>query len=475
MTDDAELLRRYANENSQAAFTELVHRHVDLVYSVALRRTNGDAHRAADVAQQVFTALARAAQKLSRHEVLSAWLHTATRNAAINLMISEQRRKTRETEAMALEPIHSNDTMNADWERLQPLLDTAIDELSRKDRDVVVLRFLEKRAFSDIGQVLNISEDAARMRTDRALEKLRQRLAHHGITSTAAAISLIVSSQPIIAAPAGLAASLASNTLAIAGASTGVLATLIAIITAKAFLAITLLALIAGTSLTWNSHHQNVKLLNNDKATATLSAPLDSDKTAATNHLNSLTQSTATTTPPPPSTPDAELVECTKEIITKDHTYYDKDYNVLAKYPDKWRLMKAEHYGQKETYVFFNDPDHPKARPNIYYRIFDEPRQQTPKQIAGSLIKAAEAKTRERLNEGFTDYDAGALVPRIINERPALTWTGSFIQDGEPWAEYLTRIYSPNGTILFNLRAPADELPSMLKDYESMIQRTIIP
>jgi DNA-directed RNA polymerase specialized sigma24 family protein len=72
---DAALLRRYA-EGSETAFTELVHRHVDLVYGAALRRTGGDAHRAADVAQQVFTTLAREARKLARHPVLGAWLHS---------------------------------------------------------------------------------------------------------------------------------------------------------------------------------------------------------------------------------------------------------------------------------------------------------------------------------------------------------------------------------------------------------------
>ena len=99
MNDDAALLRRYYEEGSDTAFTELVRRHVDLVYRAALRRTDGDTHRAADVAQQVFTTLAREARQLSRHAVLGAWLHTARRNAALNLMISEQRRKARELAA----------------------------------------------------------------------------------------------------------------------------------------------------------------------------------------------------------------------------------------------------------------------------------------------------------------------------------------------------------------------------------------
>ena len=224
MNDDADLLRRYANEGSEAAFAELVRHHVDLVYGAAMRRTGGDPHRAADVAQQVFTALARNARKLSRHAALAAWLHTATRNAALNLMISEKRRQTRETEALALEGVTAGGTANADWDRLRPLLDAAIDELPEADRTAVVLRFLERRPFAEIAAALQVSEDAARMRTDRALEKLRPALARRGITSTASALSVILLGQPLAAAPAGLAATLATQALATAGA--GTLATL---------------------------------------------------------------------------------------------------------------------------------------------------------------------------------------------------------------------------------------------------------
>ena len=216
MNDDAELLRRYAEEDAEPAFTQLVHRHVNLVYGAALRRTGGDPHRAADVAQQVFTTLAREARKLSRHTVLAAWLHTATRNAALNLMISEQRRQTRETEAVAL--ADADRGMNPDWDRLRPMLDAAIDELPEADRAAVVLRFLDRWPFAEIGAALQVSEDAARMRTDRALDKLRSALARRGITSTAAALGAIVSTQPLFSAPAGLAAALATQSLATAGA-----------------------------------------------------------------------------------------------------------------------------------------------------------------------------------------------------------------------------------------------------------------
>src|SRR5882724_10348135 len=103
MNDDATLLRQYTENGSEAAFAEIVRRYVDLVYGAAMRRTGSDAHLSNDVAQQVFTSLARTANRLSPDTVLGAWLHTATRNAAIKLMISEQRRRVRETQALALE------------------------------------------------------------------------------------------------------------------------------------------------------------------------------------------------------------------------------------------------------------------------------------------------------------------------------------------------------------------------------------
>ena len=219
MNDDAELLRRYAEEGSQSAFTELVRRHVDLVYAAAMRRTGGDPHRASDVAQQVFTTLARDARRLSQHTLLPAWLHTATRNAAINLMISEKRRRTREAEALSFDDKSVAGRSSPNWDQLRPVLDAAIDELPEMDRTVVVLRFLEHRPFADIGAALQVSEEAARMRTDRAMEKLRSALARRGITSTAAALGAVVFAQPVLSAPTGLATVLAAQGMAAGAAS----------------------------------------------------------------------------------------------------------------------------------------------------------------------------------------------------------------------------------------------------------------
>ena len=251
MNDDASLLRSYADQGSEAAFAELVRRHLDLVYGAALRRTGGDSHGAADVAQQVFTNLARNARRLSGHTVISAWLHTATRNAALNLMISDQRRKVREAAALAL---HATDESGLRWEQLRPLLDEAIDELPDMDRSVVVLRFLEQRAFADVGATLRLSEDTARKRVDRALDKLRTTLERRGVKSTSAALAAAFANQVGATAPAGLAGAITSSALA-GGAAGGLAVTgagLFMSNTSTVIVSVVAFAAIGSTFFHWN-------------------------------------------------------------------------------------------------------------------------------------------------------------------------------------------------------------------------------
>src|SRR5215472_14628406 len=142
MLDDLQLLRRYASDGSEAAFREIVERHLNLVYSTALRRVDNDAHLAQDVSQLVFTDLARKAPILPRNIMLAGWLHRATRFAAAQIMRSNQRRLRREQEAVTMNEI--NTPTARDWEQIRPLLDEALDRLSHADRDVLMLRFFEQ-------------------------------------------------------------------------------------------------------------------------------------------------------------------------------------------------------------------------------------------------------------------------------------------------------------------------------------------
>ncbi|PTX91788.1 TonB family protein [Opitutus sp. ER46] len=214
MTEDAELLRRYAQERTESAFAEFVQRHVDFVYGCAVRRVGGDAHFAHDVTQQVFVTAGREAAVLARHPVVTGWLYTATRNIAAQLVRSERRRHARELQAQVMEELTRNEDANVDWARLRPVLDEAMDGLSEADRQAVLLRYFEGKSFAEVGGRLRLAENAARMRVNRALDKLAAALERRGVTSSAAALAVALASQPTVAAPAGLAAAATGAALA---------------------------------------------------------------------------------------------------------------------------------------------------------------------------------------------------------------------------------------------------------------------
>src|SRR5665213_436918 len=221
MTDDAELLGRYARDHSEPAFAELVRRHVDLVYSAALRQMGGDHFRAQDVTQMVFVDLARKAASLVCHPVLSAWLYRASFLEAANLRRQEGRRQRNEQMAGAEARAVNGEDNAPPWEEMRPVLDQAMNDLSERDRQAVLLRFFSHRPFVEIGRQLGLTENTARMRVERALTKLRGRLAHRGITSTSAALAAALSGQAVMAAPTGVAAAAIGASAAGAGSAAG--------------------------------------------------------------------------------------------------------------------------------------------------------------------------------------------------------------------------------------------------------------
>lgn len=215
---DAELLRRYVVDRAEEAFAELVRRHLNLVYFAALRQLGDDPAAAQDVAQSVFIDLARKARSLSHREVLASWLYTSTRFAATKARRARARRQKNETEAEIMRTQDGNPESATQWESLRPLIDEVVHELAEPDRAAVLLRFFEQRPFTEIGVALRISEDAARMRVERALERLRVSLARRGVVSTSAALGTVLGCHAVPAAPVGLAAALA-NTALVAGSA----------------------------------------------------------------------------------------------------------------------------------------------------------------------------------------------------------------------------------------------------------------
>lgn len=218
MIDDSELMRRFAHDRSQGAFRLLVDRHLNLVYSASLRRVGGDAHLACDVSQQVFIALARQAHALQGCRVLAAWLYTATRNIAAQVVRSERRRKTREREAVLM---NESSAPDPDWERLRPLIDGAMDRLNESDRLALLLRFFEGKTLAQVGNAMNVSEDAARKRVDRALDRLRILLSRMGLTSSVSAVGAVLEAKAVVSAPVELSAAIAHAAASSSVASAG--------------------------------------------------------------------------------------------------------------------------------------------------------------------------------------------------------------------------------------------------------------
>jgi RNA polymerase sigma factor (sigma-70 family) len=255
MIQDAELLQRYASTGDEAAFAEIVRRRVDLVYGVALRKVAGDTALAKDVTQSVFIDLTRKAASLARHPALEGWLFTSARFAAAKAIRSANRRRTHEEQAHAM---HEQTTDPVDWEAMRPTLDDLVGELSGRDREAVVLRFFGGASFIAMAARLGISEDGARSRVERALEKIRTRLARRGVRSTRATMALALANQVGLAAPVGLAANVTSA--ALAGATASGAGPLIFMSLSKTTAVILGALAVAGGAIAWREHRANLDL-----------------------------------------------------------------------------------------------------------------------------------------------------------------------------------------------------------------------
>ncbi|HTH47485.1 MAG TPA: sigma-70 family RNA polymerase sigma factor [Candidatus Limnocylindria bacterium] len=251
-SDDATLLRRYAEQQADEAFAELVRRHISLVHSAALRLVGGDAASAADVTQAVFTELARHADRLGRHPALTGWLYTTTHRMAARHVRGEVRRQRRESEALVMQELLQEPAaeLPLDWAQLRPVLDAAMHDLGETDRLAVLLRHFEQRPLAEISVRLGLSENAARMRVDRALDKLHAKLAKRGVTSTASALALALAGPAVTAAPTALAATITTAALAAAVTTTSTLGISTLMAASKLKLAAgALLVVLAGTAI----------------------------------------------------------------------------------------------------------------------------------------------------------------------------------------------------------------------------------
>ncbi len=299
---DAQLLRAYVEHRSDPAFAELVRRHVDIVYSAALRMVC-DSHLAQDVTQGVFLALASNAAQLTDRPVLSGWLHRTAQNIAAQTVRTDVRRRVREQEAAAMNKLLSAEP-DALWEHIAPQLDAALGELSEADRDAVLLRYFERKSASEMAQTLGISDEAAQKRVNRAVERLREFFAKRGLTVGASGLVIVISANAVQAAPVGLAvtistaAALAGKTIATTATTT--LTKAIAMTSLQKTIVTATVAILAGTGI-YEAHHvsqlrNQVQTLQQQQAPLTQqNQRLQNEHDDATSRLASMAEAMANT------------------------------------------------------------------------------------------------------------------------------------------------------------------------------------
>ncbi|HEY1111009.1 MAG TPA: sigma-70 family RNA polymerase sigma factor [Opitutaceae bacterium] len=212
---DPELLQTYTRTRSQEAFTALVRRHVDLVYSAALRQVRST-QLAEDVAQSVFLDLARRAHELRPGQPLAPWLFVVTRRTAVDTIRSEARRQAREQTAAELDAMK---TPSPTWLRVKDEIDESLASLGEAERAAILLRFFENKSFREVGASLGITEDTAQKRVSRALDRLRDLLVRRGIAVSSVALASDLSAQALQGAPAALVPSIVTAAAPIAAAA----------------------------------------------------------------------------------------------------------------------------------------------------------------------------------------------------------------------------------------------------------------
>ena len=192
---DAELLEDFAQNASDLSFESLVRRHSHFVHATALRHLAGNASAAQDVSQIVFLELARQSGSLIHHPNLAGWLHRTTRWVASRLVRSESRRRhkeewNRQDILTALECPNSD--AEPDCASLAPFLAEALKCLSERERKALLLRYTDGCSWQEVGQTLGLTGNAARMRANRALVRLRRHLEHQGIVSSPSQLSAVL-------------------------------------------------------------------------------------------------------------------------------------------------------------------------------------------------------------------------------------------------------------------------------------------
>lgn len=284
---DLQLLARYARDHAEDAFAEILRRHLDLVYSAALRQVRSP-QLAEEVAQSAFIDLARHTAKLKPDTILAAWLYQVTRRTAIDVVRREARRQLREQIVTEMNVL--NDSAS-DWTDIEPMLDEAMHALDDTDRAAILLRYFENRSLREVGQQLGVSDDAAQKRVSRAVERLREFFASHGVAVGASSLAAVLSANAVQASPVGLAAVISATAVltgtAVSSSTAIAAAKTIAMTTLQKTLVTATIAALAGAGIYEARQNSNLREINESLQQQT--AQLQAESESLSNRLATAT------------------------------------------------------------------------------------------------------------------------------------------------------------------------------------------
>jgi RNA polymerase sigma factor (sigma-70 family) len=423
---DQQLLQRYTQEHAEDAFAEIVRRHVNLVYSAALRQVQSP-QLAKDVSQAVFTDLARNAGALRRDSILSAWLYEVTRRTAIDLIRKEARRQLREQVYTEMNAINATPE---EWRDITPHLDAAMEELDKDDRAAVLLRFFENKSLREVGEELGVSDDAARKRVGRAVERLREFLSKRGVTAGAAGLVILISDNAVQAAPGELAAGITGAALAgapVAAATVGVAKIFTATALQKVLIVASLGVLTAIVILIANHPDQETEL-----KTTVASLPA----TAAIQNQTSPPDTNATLDQVEPDVVSLlqGIVRARQQIRSGsfEFQFSVERFRNGRKDPQQMRLLalfddsklRFESFGHEYSYAFDEDPDKQKE---IVKRADSMDRESAIR--AGLTIESTAHHTMINDGTAFFDHYQSDHQSAGVSIRWATNGTGNHIFD----------------------------------------------
>jgi RNA polymerase sigma factor (sigma-70 family) len=176
----------------------LILRHINMVYSSALRQVAAS-RLAEDMTLAVFLILAQKQDLIRDSDLVGVWLHSVTKRAS-----KEALHQQSVQERWVAGPARSQGAVRAgaDWEKIAPVIDAALDKLAERDRAAIILPLFQNKSFAQTGAALGLSEEDARARHSRVVDKLCQILARQGVTVGSTRLSAAVGSFGIITAPA---------------------------------------------------------------------------------------------------------------------------------------------------------------------------------------------------------------------------------------------------------------------------------